>query len=348
MFKEKERLPVGLGGSALKEGEETLPLVSVKNEVLWVDSKVQLPFDMKQGEPSPLGLFLTPKPKKGEQTYNLEVHPDHGRSGILTRVIFRDDKGNLYRDVDLKGMGLVDFESGSGHAQVSPVSPTSALREHRVEGIQKKGWALNEMRRVLNFIEWGIRTYRIIGIIELKEIIDSQGNKMSVSDARNRRILFPDTEPVITVRAYGTRSRISETKSVDPKEAFKKFEDARLMVCQETGNDPEEFGWLEYAQWFMENMGRSIGKMHGHKMVHGFLTDHNVTLDARLIDLDSVVPEKDAPEIRTRSKDIKDIGQTLGIFIDSMQEGLGISLDRDVLNQRFKEAYAAEVSTLSD
>ena len=70
---EERRLPVGIGGVELKKDRKTLPAIEVANEVSWVNNKMNLPFNLKVGESSRLGMFLTPNPQKGESTYNLEV-----------------------------------------------------------------------------------------------------------------------------------------------------------------------------------------------------------------------------------------------------------------------------------
>lgn len=56
----ERQLPVEIGGEKLKEGREILPAVEVANEVSWVNNKMNLPFDLKVGEATKLGMFLTP------------------------------------------------------------------------------------------------------------------------------------------------------------------------------------------------------------------------------------------------------------------------------------------------
>ncbi|HEY4509352.1 MAG TPA: hypothetical protein VJC13_03720 [Candidatus Paceibacterota bacterium] len=202
--------PLGLGAEKLSENKDFLPMVRVNNVVEWTDEEVSFPFQFKTGESSPLGMFLSPKPED-EPTFGLEVEPDHGRSGVIARVIFKDKEGRIYRDVDLKGMGYFSYPEDGKPPIVDKVAITSPIRG-RVEGIQPINKALYDLRRNKLFLDLGIRTQRILALIRLKEIIDENGNPISIADARRKKIInaLDEDEPVVTVRAYGTRSRISE------------------------------------------------------------------------------------------------------------------------------------------
>src|SRR3989344_4782059 len=163
--------PLGLGAEKLSENKDFLPMVRVNNE----------------------------------------VERDHGRSGVIARVIFKDKEGRIYRDVDLKGMGYFSYPEDGKPPIVDKVAITSPIRG-RVEGIQPINKALYDLRRNKLFLDLGIRTQRILALIRLKEIIDENGNPISIADARRKKIInaLDEDEPVVTVRAYGTRSRISE------------------------------------------------------------------------------------------------------------------------------------------
>lgn len=205
----ERQLPIGIGGEKLKENRETLPAVEVANEVSWVNNKMNLPFDLKVGEATKLGMFLTPNPQEGESTYNLEVSGSHTRSGILGRVIFSDKEGRLYRDIDLKSIG---FNKGQ-RSGVKPVGATSEKWSNFSGWPGTSGIADQELiRRDINysekFLKAGIRVHRVIALIEPKEIIDQGGVKISIAEAKERGILKEKDEPIIEVRAFGVRSRL--------------------------------------------------------------------------------------------------------------------------------------------
>ena len=102
-----KELPTGLGEKQLSRNRETLPAVEVSNIVEWVNNDFpELPIDIRKGEATKLGLFLSAGIQDaGQKIYDLEIKPFHARSGILGRVIFRDKENRLYRDIDLKGIG---------------------------------------------------------------------------------------------------------------------------------------------------------------------------------------------------------------------------------------------------
>ncbi len=166
----KKELPTGTGRES--EPKETLPAVEVANRVTWVNPDFpELPFNLKEGEPTKLGMFLTPKPKEGEQTFDLKVQELHGRSGLLGRAIFRDKQGRLYRDVDLKGIGRVEFKNSKpqvGHVETG---------QHGIEGIFQKNEADRLSSITETFLKLGTRTERYLAIINASEIIDEYGNK---------------------------------------------------------------------------------------------------------------------------------------------------------------------------
>ncbi|MDP3793054.1 MAG: hypothetical protein Q8Q89_05000 [bacterium] len=313
---EKTRqLPIGIGGEKLKESRETLPAVEVANEVSWVNNKMNLPFNLKVGEQSRLGMFLTPNPQDGENVFNLEISTSHTRSGILGRVIFSDKEGRLYRDVDLKGTGYIK-NFGYWNPDKTRVGPVVGSYDEvsgeysRFSGFKGTTGIANQelVRRDVNFSEKflkaGIRTHRVIAVLDLKEIIDKDGKKVSVDEAKERGILSKEDEPVIEVRDFGVRSRVYDVIIVEHKEiALKLLSDAKKMVAQELNTDPDKFTYDDYFKWLVKTMATNVARMHYNKWVNGYLTEHNITLDGRIVDLDSVeiFKEKDMEKHPSKS-----------------------------------------------
>ena len=132
------------------------------------------------------------------------------------------------------------------------------------------------------FIKQGLRTHRALAIIRLDEIVVENGEKISVSKARKFGYIKYTTEPVIEVRAFGTKARIADAKDQVLSE------DAKHIVAQELGKDPYNFSKEDYVQWFAQTLGKQVAIIHNAGFIHGYLTDHNITLDCRIVDLDSV------------------------------------------------------------
>src|SRR3989344_1741250 len=110
-----ENVPTGLG-SKLERQKETLPVLEVKNKVVWVNPDLDIPFALKVGQPTNLGLFLSRRnnpsetPLPSQKITEMEVESRHNRSALLGRVVF-GEKGQgpkqLYRDIDIKGVGFI-------------------------------------------------------------------------------------------------------------------------------------------------------------------------------------------------------------------------------------------------
>lgn len=275
----KETIPVTNNPEVKK-----LPAVEVTNEVSWVNEKVDIPFDLKQGEASRLGLFLTKDQDKA--SYHLETSDNHFRSALLGKVLIKDREHNiLYRDIDLKGMGPINYD-----LEVDDLTPGLGKNTHAIWGFYEKEIALNDATRADYFTEKGLRTYRTLAIIDLKEIVDSGGNKISVEEARNKKYIPENFKPVVEVRAFGTKARVKDAISESKEESDNLINDARIMVAKELGKKPEEFSVNEYMEWFADNLGKQIAIIHNDGYQHGGLHSHNITLDCRIVDLDAMKP----------------------------------------------------------
>ncbi len=301
-------IPTGIGGEKLKEGAEILPAIGVDNEVVWVNKKVKIPFDFKVGKRSNLGIFLTPDSKTNENKFHLEVSKLHGRSGILGRVVFEDKEGRLYRDIDIKGSGYgQDLGIGMEVVEPSIYYGDESYPGGKTLGVLDKSYAETDIDMTEKFLRANIRTYRSVALIKLKEIVDREGKRITIEEAKKLGIIKETDEPVIEIRAFGTRSRVVEIErgyyegkfdSNDPNKQ-KILNDAMALIAQEQNIDPEKLTKKDYFDWFVKTIVINVARMHNRKWIHGYLTGHNITLDARIVDLDSIETLK---EINERKK----------------------------------------------
>ncbi len=290
----EKQLPIGLGQTELSKDRTLLPAVEVANEVGWVNNKMNLPFQLKVGESSRLGMFLSPDPKEGENVHDLEVSSSHTRSGILGRVIFSDKEGRLYRDIDLKGIGINRDNEVQDVGDIISSSHFSGFIG--TPGISNEELIRRDIKYSELFLKAGIRTHRVVALIELKEIIDRNGEKISIAEAKKRNILAEKDEPVIEVRAFGVRSRLwdvvvgftRESYETNPQKSLKLLADAKGIVAQELGIENDKFAYSDYFEWLVKTIAKNIARMHYNGWVNGYLTAHNLTLDGRIVDLDSV------------------------------------------------------------
>lgn len=279
-------IPIGeakeLAELTQKKWREYLLLFSqVENTVLNVNDDVYAPLKLKEGEASPLGLFVeaafSEEPAelpKGKQA--LETWIQHRRSALLARVIFGDKEGRIYRDIDIKGSG---YAMGDSVGKATVFKPGEERTDGGREGLLNRDTAFFDYQMSEEFLNAGVRTHRVLAIIGLKELIVG-GRKLSLEEAVKEGIIDQDFQPVVEVRAFGTKARIWDlTKPI--------LRDAKKMVSQELGYK-EPFSNKEYLEWFAKTLGCNVGLIHKNGWVHNYLNFHNITLDCRIVDLDAI------------------------------------------------------------
>jgi len=320
-----EKIPIGKGKELIEVFKDYLFLFeNVENKVLKVNPNVYLPLKLEKGKESPLGLFLKSAivsniSRISSECQKLEVWPgqEHRRTALLGRVIFKDKEGRLYRDIDLKGIGHIE----KGKIQLPKISE----RVGAVYGLREKEYAIEEYELAEFLLSKGIRTNRILAIVELKELI-VKGEKISLKEARKREIIPRFFTPVIEIRGFGTCARIDDLMAVkismwdrDVRESFRNLgqlltstekehpldekeveneksikrgkillEDAIKLVSQELNRENSPLSPKEYLQWFAQTLGKNVGLMHREGFAHNNLITHNITLDCRIIDLATV------------------------------------------------------------
>lgn len=272
-------------------GRENLVVLSkVDNKVLEVNTNVFMPLKLEKGKPSPMGLFVEAMLRDESDTslegkFREEFWSSHHRSMLLGKAFFEDNEGRLYRDIDIKGMGFLAIQGAYRGAKPAILVPgKTRYAEAFLAGVSPHGGLLDRDVAFYDycvaeeFTQAGIRTHRGLAIIELRELIVN-GRRKSVNELKKYGLIDKDFYPVIEVRAFGTKARISDRTP-------EQLEDAKRLVAQELGiefNSDEE-----YFKWFAQELGRNVGLMHKNGWLYTNWTDQNITLDCRIVDLDSV------------------------------------------------------------
>lgn len=302
---QKDRqLPIGKGKDFIHEREKlSLPAVEVKTSVHWTNPAFEghLPFILEK-----LGMFFDLS-KNTENKAKVIITPEMftGRSGMVGGVIFRDQEGHLYRDVDRKGMGLYKKTEPRymGGYETALIGQAASLPPDEVSGLLDLPDAEYDRDRAEEFLSVGIRTTRTLAILLLQEVVGQEGEAISIYRARQQGIVPSNFIPVIEIRAFGTRERISSIAKVFGSDQMDTrgqaaLEDAKYLVAQELGKDPDIFPMQEYLSWFARTLGEQVATMHRLKKVHLFLHDQNITLDSRIVDLDSIRTTGDEDEYK--------------------------------------------------
>ncbi|MFA6256681.1 MAG: hypothetical protein WC646_00005 [Candidatus Paceibacterota bacterium] len=311
----KSKFPIGRA-QELEANKETLQTVEVKNKVLQVNEDILFPLSLKEGDSTKIGIFLSANRKEAQGIKNFEADNNHGRSLLLGRMIFRDVKGEqLFRDVDLKGGGHVLSEFNPRSGDFLPTIGEVELKANSSAsfGILDISDARKDMGIAELFNDLGIRTYRVIAIIGLEEIVFN-GEKISIKEAKVKGLIADSVTPVLEVRAFGTQHRLIDvygTRNSDEKKRLL-VKDAKHLVAQELNEDPSSFDDIKYATWLAETIGKNIGLMRKNGFVHKYQAEgHNITLDGCLVDFDSVESVGDKGFTTQFYDDFKDVRESL-------------------------------------
>ena len=176
-FKESGGFPIG-EPQPLKKTESTMPVVEVENHVEWVNPDFpEIPLDLPSSEKleeikknggqisSSLGIFLSDKENKRV----VGVDRGHGRSGLLGKAVFRDSQRNLYRDIDIKGLGSPLVLLGKGYTK-----EVARREDGQSTGIVRQDYAFHDRDMSEKLFSLGIRVVRVISIINLEQVVPSK------------------------------------------------------------------------------------------------------------------------------------------------------------------------------
>lgn len=294
--------------------KNTLPALEIKNSVNWINPAFEatLPFDLKNGKNSDLGIFLTPNPQEypEEQAKQMVVMPEKisGRAVSLDNTSFQDKDGNMYRDIDLKGTGTF-LRTPDGGYVVGEVS--KRLNDPKqAKGLQDFNIANADKDCTEMFLEKGVRTHRVLAIIDLEEIIDNTGKKITIQEAKDRGIISASMHPVIEVRAFATKERLDYLHGInDNKNELSRAKasliDAKSVVAQELNKNPDNFSIKEYLEWFAITLGSQIARIKNIGAYHGHLHQQNITLDCRITDLEGILAVNKIMEMKQIYEELK-------------------------------------------
>jgi hypothetical protein len=318
--------------------EERHPTIPLKNKVVWKNENITDALIFEMGKPSPLGLALDFSETDPLKTGGVALRTremNHGRSADLGMFPFTDSQGRFYRDIDLKGIGWTNTRTGIKRVQPWTVGGYSM----GMIGLMSEGDALHDSEIAEHFTELGIRTHRSLAIIELEELPVKVGSSFvtkPIDLLYEEKQLPRDFVPVVQVRAYGTKSRLGDVGG-----DFHILEDAMQVVSDETKSEFNDLA--SYLSWFAYTLGKNVSRMHKSGYTHGWLSLHNITMDCRLTDFDSVEkrPEGDPDPVIPKydsideelnappqpsafwdaaSKDEQDAGGSLRTFLERLSE----------------------------
>ncbi len=254
--------------------EERFPVIPIRNQVLWRNPDVNLPYYVEEGHRTDLGVFLVNHSTGIKPPFYLEVEFSNHRVGILPTVPVSDRQGNIYYDSDLKGIGYVSAPKGKDKLRVFTIRKRG---ENDTWGLWNLRKAYREVETTEHLQRQGIRTYRIGAIIKIDEVAFPNGDLLSVEEARERGIINDDEFPIIGLRHFRSKDRVRD----DGQESLTKLVRAKDRIEREIGNP---LTWEDYIFWFATTIGVNLGKIHNEGYWHGWPSSHNLTLAAEIVD----------------------------------------------------------------
>lgn len=265
------------------------------------------------GEPADLAYYVPADHFFGRgrdaSPLQAKVREGHNRSITFYRFTpFKDEYGNDFYFADVKGAG--GFVTHGKRHQGSELARRTVDGVMRYQGIYPQHRFENDDYFAELFAQHGIAGHRNAFAIKLTELpvynpstqkfelVPPEGiaweqrsgraipvSVLPMSPTGDQKIkVDPDvgfpSPPVWVMREFSEENRLRDVTAENFPQML-----ARLKVrFPESKLDTAD----EYATWFAERLGRSVGIMHGLRCTHRFLTPHNILGDGLLTDLDSV------------------------------------------------------------
>lgn len=290
---------------------DSLPVLNVDNVALWNNGNFtcRIGNALFKGYESGFGLMLTITPTQASRSYEkIGVRYGHHRSGkfLHNEGPQKTRRGFCYEVINLKGIGRI---KGDFTGMFNIVTDTSLIvvpwdrEEEKIyhdSGYKEYVPSQTSVRGLLDFTDahadamWGeqlyalgVRTHRTVGIVGLKKLLTLEGVK-SVETLKKKGSLPAGFTPVVQVRAFGTDLRVSDLRDASSEQKTEFLQTALKMLEFEFGKKMEI---EEYLMWFARTLAKNMGLLHKSSIRHGSINPHNVTLDCRIVDHDSMVTD---------------------------------------------------------
>lgn len=281
--------------------------IPVKNFVTHINPEFRDSMGLVEGQSSDLVRLFTNTDESGVL---LGAEKGHNRVGNINNTFVTDAKGLRWEDLDIKAPGLVEVTHGSSGEELK-IFPWQRFKETAVS--EAKIWGGNDYRSARRSFEYqqiladlGVRTYKSLFVTKLAEWF-YKGKKVPIGDipvvskdapvTMDSDALPAGYELAAEVRACRTKTRMEAIIQLRAPTANNKVkirrevDRARALLYEEfEGSDvgPRTDSIEDYLDWFVESHGRNLGLMHGAGLTHGYMHPGNITLDCRILDLDSM------------------------------------------------------------
>ena len=197
------------------------------------------------------------------------VLPPNFRTSRLARQLSGD-----VQFVDFKGIGQPKFEEFNERERPFRNNPEL----ERVNGLMHVDVAAHQVWHASNaLLNAGVNTEKPLALIELHELLDEKGRRISVDDAKARGLIPVQFNPGILVRGLTEFDRICGLT----KERLEKYYNANKA----------KHGWNareDVYGWWVKRAAANVARMHDANLVHCGLGDQNFLIDGGFVDNDQV------------------------------------------------------------
>lgn len=323
------------------------PVSKVRARVVRVNRKSNAPLDLlsrKVGEEGALGLFVNWRKSEG----GFRGTPAQWR--VLTvPIVFRDSEGLVHNYIDFKGIGA-PREIHKIHPKVKPM-PFFATKWYARGRITDTMFGLTHLKAAEK--EWrssgllkknGVRTSTPIAVLELKELMDS-GRKLTVAEARRKGLIPKGYRPALLVRGHTEALRVKDLYEWDPE----RHNIPRAVKHDLLEERALKMGFADaehYLSWFTREIGRNLATMHNAGFAHNNYSFTNLTLDARIVDHETVsgraigkpvLPGSFAHDLRTGLDAVYMLGSAASAAVGRTRAGQESAVANEA--RRFLESY---------
>jgi len=276
--------------------------LAARNETLFDDDSLNSA--TKEG-----ATFLSPSPLINglkEELSPVILRDRHHRSAELPApVAMHDNKGGFYTRCRLKGNGLY---SGPREDWLYKIRNIKKDATGYVLGLQPEEVFTRSLKHSRMLREMGIETEVPIVAYGLSEVIyqlRSGVARLTLADALKEANLpeeYNDVPFTIRMDAFGINHRLVDfihAETLFPEDE-NNAENVREIILKEVENYliqeakynefelPDFNNLKEFCRFIIARIMRNLGRLHKNGGIHGMLTPHNLTIDGKFVDYDTL------------------------------------------------------------
>lgn len=259
--------------------------------------------------------------KKGMTAYT-GMH--HRRSAVIP-AIFRDSYKNTYLWINFKGIGYM-ANGGFSPRKDGTVGDYMGLLS----------WRYAHRDQVLSdlLLPCGFRTSIVLYIVKLGRLPWKDGKLHPVEE------LVPESRkeentPVVMVRGMRNLWRLADFCDSGSEER-KDMLEYTLRALKREGLEIKRSG--EYLSWFASTLAKQLAILYEVRARHSYLTLHNITLAAEIVDLDSVssheliksdkktTPDELFADVKDACNAVQNLAHALLIYRELVEDALNLLL----------------------